>query len=75
MNATAHPMSQTARTDAQMTDREQATHARAELRGVAVLNLRELGHDSTDPDLIAAEMHRLMVANEMAERGCLRELA
>jgi hypothetical protein len=58
-----------------VTERDKATHARAELRGVAVLNLRELGHDSTDPDLIAAEMHRLMVANEMAARGCLRELA
>ena len=58
-----------------MTDREQATRARAELRGVAVLNLRALGKDHRNGDLINAETYRLRKANEMAERGCLRELA
>ena len=58
-----------------MTDREQATRARAELRGVAVLNLRALGKDHRNGDMIAAEMDRLRKANEMAARGCLRELA
>lgn len=58
-----------------MTDRDKATRARAELRGVAVLNLRALGKDWHDGDLIAAEMRRLAQANEMASRGCLRELA
>lgn len=68
-------MSTTARTDVQMTDRERATRERAELRGVAVLNLQALGHERPAEVQISAEMNRLRKANEMAARGCLRELA
>ena len=42
---------------------------------MAVLNLRSLGKDHRNGDLIAAEMDRLRKANEMAARGCLLDLA
>lgn len=58
-----------------MTERDKATRARAELRGVAVLNLRALGIARPSEVQINAETYRLRKANEMAARGCLRELA
>ena len=58
-----------------MTDREQATRARAGLRGAAVLNLRALGIAHPSEIQINAETYRLRKANEMAARGCLLDLA